>query len=57
MLEQLLRELRNWFQVKIVPGTYTIQNGGIALPFSRTVSISAYAEVCSTTDCTNMDHQ
>lgn len=33
MLEQLLKELRNWFQVKIVPGTYTIQDGGIALPF------------------------
>ena len=35
MLEQILKELRNWFQREIVPGTYAIQDGGIALPFLR----------------------
>lgn len=38
MLEQILMELHNWFRVRdnvngIHPGTYTIENGGIALPF------------------------
>lgn len=38
MLEQILMELSNWFRVRddvdgIYPGTYTIENGGIALPF------------------------
>lgn len=35
MLEQVLTHLHNWFQVGIYPGTYTIQDGGIALPFLR----------------------
>lgn len=40
MLEQILMELQNWFRVRdnvngIHPGTYTIENGGIALPFLR----------------------
>lgn len=38
MLEQILMELNNWFRVRdcvdgIHPGAYTIENGGIALPF------------------------
>ena len=33
MLEQVLTYLRNWFQVGIYPGTYTIRDGGITLPF------------------------
>lgn len=38
MLEQVLTELHNWFRVQdgvdgIHPGTYTIQDGSIALPF------------------------
>lgn len=38
MLEQILTELHNWFRVRdgvngIHPGTYTIEDGGIALPF------------------------
>lgn len=33
MLEQVLIEIHNWFQREIVSGTYTIQNGNIALPF------------------------
>lgn len=40
MLEQILMEIHNWFRVRddvngIYPGTYTIENGGIALPFLR----------------------
>lgn len=40
MLEQILMEIHNWFRVRdsvngIHPGTYTIENGGIALPFIR----------------------
>lgn len=40
MLEQFLTELCNWFRVRDSvdgkhPGTYTIENGGIALPFLR----------------------
>lgn len=35
MLEQVLGHIHNWFQVGIYPGTYTIQDGGIALPFLR----------------------
>ena len=35
MLEQILTHIHNWFQVGIYPGTYTIQNGGITLPFLR----------------------
>ena len=35
MLEQVLREIRNWFTVDggIRSGTYTIEDGGITLPF------------------------
>lgn len=38
MLEQILMEIHNWFRVRdsvngIYPGTYTIENGGIALSF------------------------
>lgn len=35
MLEEVLRHLRNWFVVPkgVHVGTYTIENGGIALPF------------------------
>lgn len=33
MLEQVLGHLKNWFQVGVYPGTYTIQNGEITLPF------------------------
>lgn len=35
MLEEVLRHVHNWFQVGIFPGTYTIQDGGITLPFIR----------------------
>lgn len=40
MLEQVLTEIHNWFRVRdnldgIHPGVYTIQDGGIALPFLR----------------------
>lgn len=40
MLEQILMEIHNWFRVRddvngIHPGTYTIEDGGIALPFLR----------------------
>lgn len=40
MLEQILMEIHNWFRVRdkmdgIYLGTYTIENGGIALPFLK----------------------
>lgn len=37
MLEQVLREIKNWFIVPdgIHSGTYTIRDGGITLPFLR----------------------
>lgn len=40
MLEQILMEIHNWFRVRddvggIHPGTYTIENGRLALPFLR----------------------
>ena len=40
MLEQILMEIHNWFRVRdsvngIHPGTYTIENGSIALSFLR----------------------
>lgn len=40
MLEQVLKEIHNWFRVRdsmggIYPGTYTVENGSIALPFLR----------------------
>lgn len=33
MLEQVLSEIHNWFQVDIRHGTYTIQDGTVTLPF------------------------
>lgn len=33
MLEQVLTHIHNWFQTGICPGTYTIEDGGITLPF------------------------
>lgn len=33
ILEQVLGHIHNWFQVGIYPGKYTIQDGGITLPF------------------------
>lgn len=33
MLEQVLTHIHNWFQVGIYPGTYTIEDGGVTLPF------------------------
>lgn len=33
MLEQVLTEIHNWFQVGIYHGAYTIKDGSIALPF------------------------
>lgn len=35
MLEQVLTELRNWFQVGIYPDEYTISGGEIDLPFLK----------------------
>ena len=36
MLEQVLRHLNNWFLVEIHEGTFTVENGSIALPFLQT---------------------
>lgn len=36
MLEQVLRHLNNWFLVEIHKGTFTVENGSIALPFLLT---------------------
>lgn len=33
MLEQVLTHIHNWFRVGIYPGTYTIEDGGVTLPF------------------------
>lgn len=33
MLEQVLTHIHNWFQVGVYPGTYTIEDGGVTLPF------------------------
>lgn len=33
MLEQVLTHIHNWFKVGIYHGKYTIQDGGITLPF------------------------
>ena len=33
MLEDILRHLNNWFLVDIHEGTFTVENGSIALPF------------------------
>lgn len=35
MLENVLRHLNNWFLVDIYEGKFTVENGGIALPFLR----------------------
>lgn len=35
MLEQILRHLNNWFCVEIRSGQFTVEGGGIALPFLR----------------------
>ena len=36
MLEQVLRHLNNWFLLDIHEGTFTVENGGITLPFLLT---------------------
>lgn len=45
MLEQVLMHLKNWFLVpgSIHEGTYTIEDGGIALPF---LAIGQYFRIC-----------
>ena len=43
MLEQVLRHLNNWFLVDIHEGTFTVENGGIALPFLQT---NQYFRIC-----------
>lgn len=35
MLEQVLRHLNNWFLVEIHEGEFTVEKGGIALPFLK----------------------
>lgn len=44
MLEQVLRHLNNWFLVEIREGTFTVENGSIALPFLQT---NQYFRICS----------
>ncbi len=43
MLEQVLRHLNNWFLLEIHEGTFTVENGGIALPFLQT---NQYFRIC-----------
>ena len=43
MLEQVLRHLNNWFLVEIHEGTFTVENGSIALPFLKT---NQYFRIC-----------
>ena len=43
MLEQVLRHLNNWFLVDIHEGTFTVENGGITLPFLQN---NQYFRVC-----------
>lgn len=43
MLEQVLRHLNNWFLVDIHEGTFTVENGSIALPF---LQINQYFRIC-----------
>ena len=45
MLEQVLMNIRNWFQVKggIYSGTFTIKDGGITLPF---LADGQYFRIC-----------
>lgn len=33
MIEQLLTEMHNWFQTDVYSGTFSIQDGGVTLPF------------------------
>nr|DAO78779.1 MAG TPA: hypothetical protein [Caudoviricetes sp.] len=33
MLEDILRHLNNWFLVDVYEGTFTVENGSVALPF------------------------
>ena len=43
MLEQVLQHLNNWFLVGIHEGTFTVENGSIALPFLLT---NQYFRIC-----------
>ena len=43
MLEQVLRHLNNWFLVDIHEGTFTVENGSIALPF---LANGQYFRIC-----------
>lgn len=43
MLEQVLRHLNNWFLVDIHEGTFTVENGSIALPFLQN---GQYFRIC-----------
>lgn len=43
MLEQVLRHLNNWFLVEIHEGTFTVENGSIALPFLQN---GQYFRIC-----------
>ena len=43
MLEQVLRQLNNWFLVEIHEGTFTVENGSITLPFLQN---GQYFRVC-----------
>lgn len=43
MLEDVLRHLNNWFLVDIHEGTFTVENGSIALPFLQT---NQYFRIC-----------
>lgn len=36
MLEEILRHLNNWFLIEAHEGTFTVENGSIALPFLQT---------------------
>ena len=36
MLEQILKHLNNWFLVDIHEGQFSVENGGITLPFLQT---------------------
>lgn len=43
MLEQVLRHLNNWFLLEIHEGTFTVENGGVTLPFLQT---DQYFRIC-----------
>ena len=53
MLEQVLRHLNNWFLVDIHEGTFTVENGSIALPF---LQINQYFRICGSM-CNDGLHQ